>query len=228
VVEPAGDVDYSRYGVGYAGRRQTDPRIAARLHQALGPARSVLNVGAGAGSYEPTDRTVVAIEPSEAMLSQRGSHLSPAIRAVADALPLADGMFDAAMTTVSVHQWPDARAGLDEMRRVTLGPVVLLTFDPAALDRLWLADYCPALYEVESARYPDIDELVSAMGPDTVVTPVPVPLDCRDGFTEAFYGRPEAFLQPEVRRSQSAWSFVGPGDEAAAVEHLATDLSGAS
>jgi hypothetical protein len=225
VVEPAGDVDYSRYGFGYAGHRQTDPRIAARLHHALGPARSVLNVGAGAGSYEPTDRTVVAVEPSEAMLSQRAQHLSPAVRAVAAALPLADGAVDAAMATVSVHQWPDTRAGLAEMRRVALGPVVLLTFDPAALDRLWLAEYCPRLYEVESARYPDIDELVAAMGPDTVVTPIPVPLDCRDGFTEAFYGRPEAFLQPDVRRSQSAWSFVGPVHEAAAVERLAADLS---
>jgi hypothetical protein len=225
VVEPTGDVDYSRYGVGYAGRRQTDPRIAARLHDALGPARSVVNVGAGAGSYEPTDRTVIAVEPSQAMVAQRAPHLSPAVRAVAGALPLVDGAVDAAMATVSVHQWLDARAGLAEMRRVAQGPVVLLTFDPAALDRLWLAEYCPALYEVESARYPTMDQLVEAMGPDTVVTPVPVPLDCRDGFTEAFYGRPEAFLQPEVRRSQSAWSFVGPADEAAAVERLAADLS---
>lgn len=225
MVESAGDVDYARYGVGYAGRRQTDPRIAARLHGALGPARTVLNVGAGAGSYEPTDCTVVAVEPSEAMVAQRAPHLSPAVRAVADALPLADGAVDAAMATVSVHQWPDARAGLAEMRRVALGPVVLLTFDPTALDRLWLADYCPELYAVESDRYPDIDELAAALGPDTVVTAVPVPLDCRDGFTEAFYGRPEAFLQPEVRRSQSAWSFVEPDAEAAAVERLATDLS---
>jgi hypothetical protein len=225
VLGSAGDVDYSRYGVGYSRRRQADPGIAARIHEALGPARVVLNVGAGAGSYEPVDRSVVAVEPSEAMVAQRPHHLSPAVRAVAGALPLGDGSVDAAMATVTVHQWPEARAGLAEMRRVSLGPVVLLTFDPAALDRLWLAEYSPELYEAESARYPSIEELTTVLGPATVVTTVPVPLDCRDGFTEAFYGRPEAFLHPEVRRSQSAWSFVEPDAEARAVDRLAADLS---
>jgi hypothetical protein len=221
----AGDVDYARFGVGYSRRRQADPAVAARIHRALGPARVVVNVGAGAGSYEPTDRGVVAVEPSEAMVAQRPHHLSPAVRAVAAALPLADGAVGAAMATVTIHQWPEVRAGLAEMRRVSLGPVVLLTFDPAALDRLWLAEYSPELYQAESARYPSIDELTTVLGPDTVVTPVPVPLDCRDGFTEAFYGRPEAFLQPEVRRCQSAWTFVEPDAEARAVDRLAADLS---
>jgi hypothetical protein len=168
---------------------------------------------------------VVAAEPSEAMLAQRPHHVSPAVRAVAGALPLADGVVDAAMATITIHQWPDARAGLTEMRRVALGPVVLLTFDPASLDRLWLAEYSPELYEAEGARYPGIDELVAMMGSATTVTPVPIPLDCRDGFTEAFYGRPEAFLRPDVRRSQSAWSFVDSDAEARAVDRLAADLS---
>lgn len=220
-----GDVDYGRIGGNYASHRRTDPRIAALLIEALGPADTVLNVGAGAGSYEPTDRSVIAVEPSPAMLAQRRADHSPAIRAVAGALPLADRAMDASMATVTVHQWPDARAGLHELRRVTRGPVVLLTFDPDRLTRLWLSQYSPELYRAESARYPTMGQLTTALGPDTEVRPVPVPLDCVDGFTEAFYGRPEAFLDPAVRRSQSAWSFVEPADEARAVDHLAADLA---
>ncbi len=222
---PAGDVDYGRYGEGYAGRRQTDPRIAALILAALGPAHTVLNVGAGAGSYEPPDRSVIAVEPSEAMMAQRSPPRSGAVRAVAGALPLADGAVDAAMATVTVHQWPDPLGGLAEMRRVASGPVVVLTFDPAALDVLWLAEYSPELYAAESRRYPTIDSVVAALGPGTTSAPVPVPFDCVDGFTEAFYGRPEAFLDPAVRRSQSAWSFVGADAEARAVETLAADLA---
>jgi SAM-dependent methyltransferase len=225
VAGTAGDVDYARYGEGYAGRRQTDPRIAELILSSLGPARTVLNVGAGTGSYEPSDRRVVAVEPSPAMLAQRLAPHSSVVRAVAGALPLPDGAVDASMATVTIHQWPDPVAGLAEMRRVTVGPVVVLTFDPAALDTLWLAAYSPELYAAESRRYPAIDTVVNALGPGTTSTPVPVPFDCRDGFTEAFYGRPEAFLDPAVRRSQSAWSFVGPEAEARAVETLAADLA---
>ncbi len=220
---PPGDVDYSRYGEGYAVRRQTDPRIAALILSALGPARTVLNVGAGAGSYEPDDRKVIAVEPSPAMLAQRRPP-GLAIQAVAGALPIADGSVDASMATVTIHQWPDPLAGLAEMRRVTEGPVVVLTFDPSALDLLWLAGYSPELYAAESRRYPTIDSVVAALGPGATATPVPVPFDCVDGFTEAFYGRPEAFLDPAVRRSQSAWSFVPPEAEARAVAALAADL----
>ena len=222
--QPAGDVDYARYGEGYAGRRQTDPRIAELIRSALGPARTVLNVGAGAGSYEPTDRRVIAVEPSPAMLSQRHAPRAGAIRAVAGALPLADRAVDASMATVTIHQWPDPLAGLAEMRRVTAGPVVVLTFDPAALDLLWLAEYSPELYAAEARRYPPVDAVVAALGPGATSTPVPVPFDCRDGFTEAFYGRPEAFLNAAVRQSQSAWSFVPPEAEARAIERLAGDL----
>ena len=132
---PAGDVDYARYGAGYAGQRRTDPRIAALVHQALGRAETVLNVGAGAGSYEPEGCRVVAVEPSEAMVAQRPAGLGPAVRAVAGALPLADRRVDASMAMVTVHQWPDPLEGLAEMRRVTSGPVVVLTFDPDALTR---------------------------------------------------------------------------------------------
>ena len=222
---PAGDVDYSRYGEGYAVRRQTDPRIASLILSALGPVRTVLNVGAGAGSYEPSDRPVIAVEPSPAMLAQRRPQGSVAVQAVAGALPIGDGSVDASMATVTIHQWPDPVAGLAEMRRVTLGPVVVLTFDPTALDLLWLARYSPELYAAEARRYPTIDSVVAALGPGATSTPVPVPFDCVDGFTEAFYGRPEAFLDPAVRRSQSAWSFVPPEAEARAVASLADDLA---
>ena len=225
VARPAGDVDYSRYGVGYGGRRRTDPRIAELVTAALGPVGPVLNVGAGAGSYEPTDRPVVAVEPSEAMVAQRPEGSAPVVRAVAGALPVADGAVAASMAIVTIHQWPDPGAGLAELRRVTVGPVVVLTFDPAALDALWLAEYAPELHAAESRRYPTIDAVVSALGAGATATPVPVPFDCVDGFTEAFYGRPEAFLDPEVRRSQSAWSFVSDDAQARAVDKLAGDLA---
>jgi SAM-dependent methyltransferase len=224
LTRPSGDVDYACFGRGYALRRRPDPGIAALIHHALGSARTVLNVGAGAGSYEPTDRAVVAVEPAEPMIAQRTSDHSPAVRAVAGALPLADGAVDASMATVTVHQWPDPIAGLLEMRRVTTGPIVILTFDPEELDRLWIGEYAPDLIEVESRRYPTIAALTGALGPGTTVQPVAIPLHCPDGFTEAFYGRPEALLDPAVRRSQSAWSFLDQGAEERAVEALAADL----
>jgi hypothetical protein len=220
----AGDVDYARYGTGYAGRRRTDPRIAARVLAALGDARTVVNVGAGAGSYEPAAAAVVAVEPSVAMIDQRSADSAPVVRAVAGALPFPTSSFDAAMATVTVHQWPDPVAGLAELRRVATGPVVILTFDPDALDRLWLAAYAPDLYRAESARYPPMDVIVSALGGEVTVETVPVPFDCQDGFTEAYFGRPEAFLDPAVRRSQSAWSFVDPEVEAGYADQLRADL----
>jgi SAM-dependent methyltransferase len=179
----------------------------------------------GTGSYKPAASTVVAVEPSESMIVQRAAHLSPAIRAVADALPLADDAVDASMATLTVHQWPDPVAGLLEMRRVTAGPIVILTFDPEALDRLWLADYAPDLVAIEARRYPPIAALVEVLGGDATVHPVAIPFDYPDGFTEAFYGRPEAFLDPSVRRSQSAWSFLDHGAEQRVVEALAGDLA---
>ena len=220
-----GDADYGRIGEGYARRRRTDPRIAAHVHAALGEARTVLNVGAGAGSYEPSDRYVLAVEPSAEMRAQRPAGLAPAIDAVAEALPLDDDAVDASMAMVTVHQWPDPVAGLREMRRVTRGPVLVLSFDPAELGRLWLMDYAPELQQVEAGRYPTIDTLTDALGPRTEVVPIPIPIDCVDGFTEAFYARPEELVDPEVRRSQSAWSFLEPGVEDRIAETLAADLA---
>jgi hypothetical protein len=223
-VAVAGDFDYERGGQHYATVRRTDPRIAALVHDALGPARTVLNVGAGAGSYEPTDRYVVALEPSAAMRAQRPAHAVPAVHGVAGHLPFDDESFDAAMATLTVHQWPDMRAGLTEMRRVTRGPVVVLTFDGDALDRYWLADYAPELFEAERRRYPALDAIGAALGPGATVSVVPVPRDCLDGFTEAYFARPEAFLLETTRRSQSAWGFVDEAVEARVVERLRADL----
>lgn len=220
----AGDVDYGKFGAGYASQRRADPRIAARIHQALGGARTVLNVGAGAGSYEPEDRHVIAIEPSEAMRALRPKHLVQAINAVAEQLPLADQSVDASMALVSVHQWRDLDKGLAELRRVTLGPIVLMTFDGDALDRFWLAHYAPELISVERGRYPKIQKLCAALGNSTEVQVIPVPIDCIDGFTEAYYARPEAFLDPAVRRSQSAWSFVPDSVQSRIVKTLGADL----
>jgi hypothetical protein len=223
-VSSAGDFDYERAGQGYATMRRTDPRIAALVHAALGPARTVLNVGAGAGSYEPEDRYVVALEPSAAMRSQRPAHAVPAVDGVAGHLPFDDRSFDASMAMVTVHQWPDMRAGLGEMRRVTRGPVVVLTFDGDALDRFWLADYVPELIEAERRRYPAPDAIGQVLGGGASIRTVPVPRDCLDGFTEAYFARPEAFLAEATRRSQSAWGFVDDGVEDRFVARLRADL----
>jgi SAM-dependent methyltransferase len=221
----AGDVDYERSGRGYAVRRRTEPRIAAHVHAALGSARTVLNVGAGAGSYEPEGRYVLAVEPSPAMRAQRPPHLAPAIDAVAEALPFDDASVDAGMATFTVHQWADTAKGLAELRRVVRGPIVILTADPSALDRWWLAEYAPELVEVERRRYPPLDLIRSALASDVDVRAVPVPADCVDGFAEAYYARPEELLEPEVRRSQSAWGFVDGDAERRSVEALERDLA---
>ncbi len=206
--QPAGDFDYERAGGGYARRRRPDPRIAQVVHRALGSARTVLNVGAGAGSYEPVDRHVAAVEPSASMRSLRPRELAPAIDATAERLPFDDASFDAAMATITVHQWADSGRGLAELRRVSRGPVVLLTFDGDALDRFWLGEYVPELIEAERQRYPAIEEICATLGGSCEVEDVPIPIDCVDGFTEAFYARPEQFLDPAVRLAQSAWGFV--------------------
>jgi len=220
----AGDVDYGRHGHGYATQRRADPRIEAQLHAALSDVRTIVNVGAGAGSYEPADRYVVAVEPSAAMRAQRPPHRVPALDATAERLPFDDDSFDAAMASVTVHQWSDAVAGLRELRRVARGPVVVLTFDGDALDEYWLAAYTPQLIAAERRRYPAMRLIAEHIGATCDIQPVQIPIDCTDGFTEAFYARPERFLDPAVRRSQSAWTFVDDAAEARAVEHLRRDL----
>jgi len=201
--------NYNKYGQGYSGHRQTEPEIAQYIDRALGPARTVLNVGAGSGSYEPTDRYVVAVEPSVAMRRQRLQlHRTPAVDAKADHLPFDDGSFDVATAFLTIHHWPDLAKGLKEVRRVTRGPIVILTYDPDALDTFWNVEYFPEVVEVERQRYVRIGDLISVLGGTCRVEEIPVPLHCVDGFQEAFYGRPEAFLYEEVRSAMSAWGFI--------------------
>jgi SAM-dependent methyltransferase len=221
----AGDFDYDTHGTGYALQRRPDPRIAALVHARLGPARTVLNVGAGAGSYEPADRYVIAVEPSAGMRAQRPPHAVPALDGRAEDLPFDDDAFDAAMATVTVHQWADAAKRLAEIRRVTRGPVVVLTFDGDALDRFWLAEYVPELIAAERRRYPAIDLIAAAVGATCEVHEVPIPIDCVDGFTEAYYARPELFLEDRVRAAQSAWGFVDDAATARFVGRLRDDLA---
>lgn len=219
----AGDADYGTIGTGYAQIRQPDPRIAARILTALGNSRTVLNVGAGAGSYEPVDRHVYPVEPSASMRAQRPRHLAPAINATADALPFDDNSFDASMASVTVHQWPNVREGLAEMRRVTRGPVVILTFDPVVPEPWWLPEYVPVLFEVEARRMPPLDTIADALGGARVEI-VPIPVDSIDGFGQAFFGRPERVLDPAVRRAMSAWSFVPTEVIAEFEQRLSKDL----
>jgi SAM-dependent methyltransferase len=220
----AGDFDYESGGQGYARQRRTDPRIASHVHEALGDAETVINVGAGAGSYEPRDREVTAIEPSAGMRAQRSADLSPAVDAVAEALPFPDDWFDAAMATVTIHQWRDVDQGLSELRRVSRGPVVILTFDTPSLHRLWIAEYLPELIAAEGARYPAIDHVREVLGGSSLVSAIPIPFDCVDGFGEAFYGRPEQMLDPAVRQAQSAWGFIAPEVAEESVERLRVAL----
>ncbi|BBF92091.1 class I SAM-dependent methyltransferase [Blastochloris tepida] len=221
----AGDTDYGAIGSGYAAFRQPEPQIAALIAAALGPAESVLNVGAGAGSYEPHDRAVVAVEPSAAMRTQRPAALPAAIAACAERLPFADRSFAAAMATFTVHQWHDLEAGLSEMRRVTRGPAVVLTCDPDLVTRFWLADYAPAVLETEARRYPSLRRIAAALGGITEVRPVPIPLLCHDGFNEAYYGRPERFLEAAARQACSAWSFIDEDETARSIERLRRALA---
>lgn len=225
---PAGDFDYELHGRDYAVVRRTDPRIEATVHAALGASRTVLNVGAGAGSYEPADRYVLAVEPSAAMRAQRPATAAPAVDATAERLPFDDDSFDAAMATVTVHQWSDVEQGLREMRRVSRGPVVILTVDAPALRQFWLADYFPEVIALDQARFPTIECVTGALArgsSEVSVAVVPVPVDCVDGFGEAFYARPEAFLDPRVRAATSGFGLTDPAAVQRGLERLQDDLA---
>ncbi len=218
----AGDANYGAIGSGYSQFRRPEPRIAEVIHAALGDARRILNVGAGAGSYEPFGRDVTAVEPSASMRAQRPAHLPAAIDATAERLPFEDKMFDASMATFTVHQWSDLGAGLAEMRRVTKGQIVILSCDPDDLSVFWLESYAPEVIRTEASRYPSLPTLRSAFGGTVRVSAVPIPLDCVDGFNEAYYGRPEMLLDPAARLACSAWSFVSQD----AIARFEADLDG--
>lgn len=215
---------YDDIGHGYARVRRPDRRIAARVHAALGDAATVLNVGAGTGSYEPADRWVLAVEPSAVMRAQRPGGSAPAIDAVAEALPLDDGAVDAAMAIITVQHWHDPVRGLRELSRVARGRVVVLTFDVSATGGSWLlCDYLPEVQADDAARFPALTDIAAALG-GADVQEVPIPADCTDGFFHAYFARPEAYLDPAVRAAQSAWARLPDGVEQRAVEILSADL----
>ena len=204
---------YDRIGGTYEATRGTDARIAAAIWAGLGDARTVLNVGAGAGSYEPPDREVTAVEPSDTMIAKRPPGAAPVVKASAEALPFADGSFDAAMAVLSDHHWRDWRAGYRELRRVA-PRVVVFTYEPAYFGRTWIWDYVPVVPDG-----PSLQERADALGAE--IRPVPVPHDCRDGFFHAFWRRPHAYLDPVVRANISIFDKV---DATEGIERLRADL----
>jgi SAM-dependent methyltransferase len=216
------EVDYDTHGEGYARQRLADPRIAERIHGALGDARTVLNVGAGAGSYEPRDRWVLAVEPSATMRAQRAADAAPCLACSAESLPLDDDSVDAAMACVTIHHW-DRAAGLAELRRVARGPVVIFTFELADLVA-WQRDYFAPALALEQPRFGRLDEIAAELGGEVRIERIETPADCTDGFFEAFWNRPELILDPTVRASQSIWELLEPGEEERIVERLMTDL----
>jgi SAM-dependent methyltransferase len=215
---------YDVIGTAYARHRRAEPRIADALWAALGSARTILDVGAGTGSYEPSDRAVVAVEPSAVMIAQRPATAPPVVTATAGALPFAERSFDAAIAVLTVHHWADPARGVAEMRRVAHRQVVL-TFDPVVHSHFWLlADYVPAAAELEVARALPLDRMAELLGATRVET-VPVPHDCVDGFGWAYWRRPAAYLDPEVRSCISMLAQLEPGDLQDGLARLAEDLA---
>jgi SAM-dependent methyltransferase len=216
---------YDSIGATYTVTRRTEPRIAARIWAALGDARTVVNVGAGTGSYEPPGRDVTAVEPSALMRAQRPAGAAPCMAATAESLPFGDRSFDAAMALSTVHHWQDPIAGLRELRRVARR-VVVFTFDASDTGwhrRFWLTrDYLPEAADL-LVGWPSLTEQARAIG--ARVEPVLIPWDCADGFFEAYWRRPEAYLDENVRRGISVWARVGPDAEQRAVHSLRHDLA---
>ncbi|HXN36701.1 MAG TPA: class I SAM-dependent methyltransferase [Solirubrobacteraceae bacterium] len=215
---------YDVMGRGYARVRRADPRLEQAIWQALGDARTVLNVGAGTGSYEPCDRWVLAVEPSEVMIAQRPPGAAPVITAHVEQLPLADRSIDAAMAILTLHHWQDLRAGLTELQRVIRERIVIVTIDVQQLAQLWIVrDYLPELIGQHMAKFPSIEDLCRLLaGPEVEV--LPVPRDCTDGFMAALWARPEAYLDPAIRAATSPWYDLPDHVVDRALERLWADL----
>lgn len=211
---------YDTIGINYSDLRKPDRRIERVIGRALGSAKTVLNVGAGAGSYEPSDRQVTAIEPSMEMIAQRSARAASAIQGYAEDLPFDDDSFDASMAILTVHHWANREKGLSEMRRVTRGPVVLLTFDPSHRG-IWLTDYFPELVTLDDTQMPRMSDYEQWLGP-VEISPVPIPHDCTDGFLYAYWRRPGAYLDTRIRTGMS--SFWAIDNVSAGLEKLASDL----
>jgi SAM-dependent methyltransferase len=219
------DDPYAHIASTYSSTRREDPRIARLIHTALGDARSVVNVGAGHGAYEPREREVIAIEPSPRMIAERPAGAAPAVQGHAESLPLAARSVDAAMACLTLQHWSDWRVGVQELRRVARKRIVIFTFDPAWAPRFWLVrDYLPRLGRLDTARFPTLAEQCAAVSEYARVLPVPIPHDCRDGFLAAYWRRPHAYLDERVRRNISAFALLASGEVALALEQLCDDL----
>lgn len=195
---------YDTIGRGYGELRRPEPRFEREIHRALGDSASVVNVGAGAGSYEPRDRRVIAVEPSLTMIRQRAAGAAPVVRGSASHLPFRDETFDAALAVLTIHHWPERARGLAELRRAARRRVVLLTYDPS-VESFWLYDYFPEIPEVDRRSMPSLSELARELGRVSVVD-LPVPHDCADGFLGAYWRRPEAYLDARVRSAISMFA----------------------
>ena len=215
---------YDEIGDGYPRTRRADPRIAALIDDALGDARTVVNVGAGTGSYEPAGLEVTAVEPSAAMIAQRPPGAAPAVQGSAEALPFGDDAFDAALAAMTLHHWDDIPRGLAELRRVATDRIVIFTWDPAMAGTQWLTvEYLPELAEIDVFRFPSPAEIAAALAGAEVIR-VPIPHDCHDGFIEAFWARPEAYLDPEVLAGMSGMRMLDPVVRERGVARLRADL----
>ena len=216
---------YDEIGTSYTRTRRADPRVAAQIHAALGDARRVVNIGAGAGSYEPADRDVTAVEPSPTMIAQRPANAAPVVRAFAESLPFRDSAFDAALAIFTVHHWRDTQRGLREMARVARRQVIL-SYDAVVELQFWLVeDYFPemAALDEQSTGYTSeaIAEVIDVQRVETVM----VPADCIDGFAACFWNRPEAYVDPVVQAGISGLARLDADVRARATEHLRADLA---
>ena len=221
---PGGPAAYDVIGQGYSAQRRADPRIAARIVAALGDTRRVLNVGAGTGSYEPSDRMVVAVEPSEVMIAQRGARSAPVVRGVAEQLPFPDRAFDAVLAVLTIHHWSDHARGLHEMQRIAPRRVALV-FDSRAAESMWLwGEYLPEAAALDSSRTPTVEQVVAGLGADRVEV-VPVPHDCADGFGGAYWRRPERYLHPDARHGISSLAALPDEIVGPALVRLRDDLA---
>jgi SAM-dependent methyltransferase len=215
---------YEKIGVGYSNSRREDPRIMAAVLHALRGASSVVNVGAGTGSYEPRDRFVVAVEPSVRMINQRGRAAAPVVRGVAESLPLRDDAVDAALAVLTLHHWVDQPRACRELCRVARTRVVILTFDPDH-EGFWLTrDYFPQFREEDRRCFPAPEQVAALLGGRAEIEPLPVPRDCRDGFLGAFWARPQAYLDPRVRRGISSFAAAAPAALEDGLRRLQADL----
>jgi SAM-dependent methyltransferase len=224
---PAQPPRYEDIGVGYARTRREDPALREVIHAALGEARTVVNVGAGAGSYEPRDRHVIAIEPSDVMAAQRPPELAPAIRAGAGALPLRDDSVDAAMAVLTVHHWDaEQEQGVRELRRVARGPVVIVTYDPQAERDMWLLrDYLPEVAEMDARIFPAPERLEAWLGGPAEVTPLPIPRETPDWTLGSFWAHPERVLDEQARAATSGFARMDPAVVERVVAAVSRDLA---